>query len=321
AGSTTDLLARTIADRLRALQAAGHRGEPTGLVGTSSVAKAASDGHTLMLTSNGHTVIGSQNKNLSFDPIRNFRGVTQVATTPLILVAPPQSATHSVKDLIHAAKEKPGALNYGSAGLGSTTGIAAELFEEMTGYGPPRLQHTRATIRRPPTRTHSVIMPTRRGWLAWPRPASRRASNSSVAGRAPTSPRESPRPHRPGASGRERLVDKVARHLAIAQANRPRRGRHEDDGELLLWIHPEICAVDARPVVIAGGAGHGGDAILAAHRDAKPEAVARSRRIHLVRDHVVECSRQGVCRHQRHRAAPDHLRSAHLAPPAQHPAG
>ena len=86
-----------------------------------------------MLTSNGHTVIGSLNKNLSFDPIKDFVGVSQVATTPLILVAPPESSTKSVKDLIDAAKAKPGALNYGSAGLGSTTGIAAELLKQTTG--------------------------------------------------------------------------------------------------------------------------------------------------------------------------------------------
>jgi tripartite-type tricarboxylate transporter receptor subunit TctC len=104
-----------------------------GLAGTSSVAKAPADGYTLMLTSNGHTVIGSLNKNLSFDPIKDFVGVSQVASTPLILIAPPESATKSVKDLIDAAKAKPGALNYGSAGLGSTTGIAAELFKQNTG--------------------------------------------------------------------------------------------------------------------------------------------------------------------------------------------
>jgi tripartite-type tricarboxylate transporter receptor subunit TctC len=73
------------------------------------------------------------NKNLSFDPIKDFVGVSQVATTPVILVAPPESATKSVKDLIDAAKAKPGALNYGSAGLGSTTGIAAELLKQTTG--------------------------------------------------------------------------------------------------------------------------------------------------------------------------------------------
>ena len=134
AGSMTDLLARTIAEKLaeRWKQQVIVENRP-GLAGTSSVAKAPGDGYTLMLTSNGHTVIGSLNKNLSFDPITDFVGVTQVASTPLILVAPPESTTKSVKDLIDAAKAKPGALNYSSAGLGSTTGIASELFKQTTG--------------------------------------------------------------------------------------------------------------------------------------------------------------------------------------------
>ena len=134
AGSMTDLLARTVAEKLseRWKQQVIVENRP-GLAGTSSVSKATPDGYTLMLTSNGHTVIGSLNKNLSFDPIKDFVGVSQVATTPLILVAPPESATMSVKDLVDAAKAKPGALNYGSAGLGSTTGIAAEVFKQTTG--------------------------------------------------------------------------------------------------------------------------------------------------------------------------------------------
>jgi tripartite-type tricarboxylate transporter receptor subunit TctC len=134
AGSMTDLLARTVAEKLseRWKQQVIVENRP-GLAGTSSVAKATPDGYTLMLTSNGHTVIGSLNKNLSFDPIKDFVGVSQVASTPLILVAPPESTTHSLKDLIDAAKAKPGALNYGSAGLGSTTGIAAELLKQTTG--------------------------------------------------------------------------------------------------------------------------------------------------------------------------------------------
>jgi tripartite-type tricarboxylate transporter receptor subunit TctC len=134
AGSMTDLLARTVGEKLseRWKQQVIVENRP-GLAGTSSVAKATPDGYTLMLTSNGHTVIGSLNKNLSFDPIKDFAGVSQVATTPLILAGPPESDVKSVKELVDAAKAKPGALNYGSAGLGSTTGIAAEVFKQTTG--------------------------------------------------------------------------------------------------------------------------------------------------------------------------------------------
>ena len=132
AGSMTDVLARVIVDKLseRWKQQVIVENRP-GLAGTSSVAKATADGYTLMLTSNGHTVIASLNKNLSFDPLKDFVGVSQVATAPLVLVAPPESDTKSVKDLIAAAKAKPGALNYGSAGLGSTTGIAAVHFQQI----------------------------------------------------------------------------------------------------------------------------------------------------------------------------------------------
>jgi len=133
AGSMTDLLGRVIVDKLseRWKQQVIVENRP-GLAGTSSVAKATADGYTLMLTSNGHTVIGNLNKNLAFDPLKDFIGISQVATTPLILVAPPESATKSVKELIAAAKAKPGTLNYSSAGLGSTTGIAGELFKQTT---------------------------------------------------------------------------------------------------------------------------------------------------------------------------------------------
>src|SRR4026209_1039429 len=97
AGSMIYLLGRVIVDKLseRWKQQVIVETRP-GLAGTSSVAKATADGYTLMLTSNGHTVIGNLNKHLSFDPIKDFVSVSQVATTPLILVAPPESDTKSL---------------------------------------------------------------------------------------------------------------------------------------------------------------------------------------------------------------------------------
>jgi tripartite-type tricarboxylate transporter receptor subunit TctC len=133
AGSMTDIMARSIADKLTTQwnQQVIVENRP-GLAGTASVAKSAADGYTLMLTSNGHTVIGNLDKNIAFDPLKDFMGVTQVASTPLIMVTSPSSEYKSVKDLIEAAKAKPGTLNYSSAGLGSTTGIAGELFKQIT---------------------------------------------------------------------------------------------------------------------------------------------------------------------------------------------
>jgi tripartite-type tricarboxylate transporter receptor subunit TctC len=133
ASSMTDLLARVIGESLsqRWKQQVIVENRP-GLAGTSSVAKGAADGYTLMLTSNGHTVIGHLNKNLAFDPLKDFVGVSMVAITPLIMVVPPDSPAKSVKELIELARAKPGALNYSSAGLGSTTGIAGHLLRQVT---------------------------------------------------------------------------------------------------------------------------------------------------------------------------------------------
>src|SRR5215813_10786269 len=148
AGSMTDIMARTIADNLTARwnQQVIVENRP-GLAGTASVAKSAADGYTLMLTSNGHTVIGNLNKNIAFDPLKDFMGVTQVASTPLIMVTSPSSGYKSVKDLIEAAKAKPGALTYSSAGLGSTTGIAGELFKQITSTSIVNLEIGRASCR------------------------------------------------------------------------------------------------------------------------------------------------------------------------------
>ena len=133
AGSMTDIMARSIAEKLTILWNQQVIVENrAGLAGTASVAKSAADGYTLMLTSNGHTVIGNLNKNIAFDPLRDFTGITQVASTPLIMVTSPSSQYSSVRDLIEAAKAGPGTLNYSSAGLGSTTGIAGELFKQVT---------------------------------------------------------------------------------------------------------------------------------------------------------------------------------------------
>jgi tripartite-type tricarboxylate transporter receptor subunit TctC len=133
AGSMTDILARSVAEKLqeRWKQNVVVENRP-GIAGTAGAAKAAPDGYTVMLTSNGHTVTKAVNPNVAFDPLKDFVAVTPVASTPSILVVPPDAPTRTLKDLIDLAKAKPGALNYSSAGLGSSTGIAAELFKQVT---------------------------------------------------------------------------------------------------------------------------------------------------------------------------------------------
>jgi tripartite-type tricarboxylate transporter receptor subunit TctC len=132
AGSITDGLARILAEKLGEMwkQQVIVENKP-GLPGTASVAKGTPDGYTLMLTSNGHTVAGAISKSLQFDPVKDFAGVSQVATVPLAVVVPPDSPAKSIKDFIELAKQKPGQLNFSSAGVASTTYLAGEIFKQQ----------------------------------------------------------------------------------------------------------------------------------------------------------------------------------------------
>jgi len=134
AGSVTDIMARIVADDLakRWNQNVIVENRP-GLAGTVAAAKAPPDGYTLMLTSNGHTVAALVNKNLPFDPIKDFAGITRVCSSPLLLITPPTLPAKNVKDLLALAKSKPGTLNFSSAGLASTTFIAGALFRKAAG--------------------------------------------------------------------------------------------------------------------------------------------------------------------------------------------
>ena len=134
AGSITDLLARSLGDKLSESwhQPVIVENRP-GIPGTAAAATAAPDGYTLALVSNGHTVIGSINSSLPFDPVRDFAGVSKVASIPQVLIVPPASPAGTLAELIALARERPGALNYASAGLGSTSYIAAEVFKRTAG--------------------------------------------------------------------------------------------------------------------------------------------------------------------------------------------
>src|SRR4051812_42006382 len=129
AGSVTDIMARIVADDLakRWNQNVIVENRP-GLQGTVAVAKAAPDGYTLMLTSNGHTVAGLVNKNLAFDPVKDFAGITRVSSAPLDLIVNPEVPAKDLKEVIQLAKARPGTLNFSSPGPASTTFIAAALF-------------------------------------------------------------------------------------------------------------------------------------------------------------------------------------------------
>jgi tripartite-type tricarboxylate transporter receptor subunit TctC len=131
AGSITDGLARSLADKLAAMwkQNVIVENRP-GLPGTTSVAKSKPDGYTLMLTSNGHTVAKAINKAVQFDPVSDFAGISIVASAPVAAIVPPNSPAKTLKEFIELARKNPGKFNFSSAGPASTTFLAAETLRQ-----------------------------------------------------------------------------------------------------------------------------------------------------------------------------------------------
>jgi tripartite-type tricarboxylate transporter receptor subunit TctC len=134
AGSVTDILARIFAEDMgrRWGQQVIVENRP-GLAGTAAVAKAAPDGYTLMVTSNGHTVANLVSKDAPFDPVKDFSGITRLGSVPLFLITHPDVPAKTVKEVIDLAKAQPGKLNFSSAGLASTTFLAGAQFRRAAG--------------------------------------------------------------------------------------------------------------------------------------------------------------------------------------------
>jgi tripartite-type tricarboxylate transporter receptor subunit TctC len=105
---------------------------PGNVVPAQIVAKSPPDGHALLF--HGQALyIGALVQKVPYDPVADFTPVSMVARAPLVLVVHPSVPARSVKELIALAKSSPGALNYASTGVGSTTHLAAELFKFVTG--------------------------------------------------------------------------------------------------------------------------------------------------------------------------------------------
>ena len=134
AGSMSDIFAREIADKLNRKwnQTVIVENRP-GVPGTAATAKAPADGYTMMLTSNGHAILNSIAANLSFDAVKDFEGVSLIAKLPVLVVVPNTLPANSLKEFAALAKSKPDELSYASAGLGSTSNIAAEHFIRTQG--------------------------------------------------------------------------------------------------------------------------------------------------------------------------------------------
>ena len=138
AGSSSDTIARIVAQKLSA-----RLGEPlvienrvggATVIGTEAIARAAPDGYVLGLANTStHAGTAALGLKLGFDPVKDFAPVGMIAYSPFVLLVTPQLDVHSVADLIAAAKAKPRALSFASAGVGSMTHLAGALFSGMAG--------------------------------------------------------------------------------------------------------------------------------------------------------------------------------------------
>ncbi len=145
-GTAIDILARLYADRLS--QVLGQQvvvlNKPGagGIVGAEFVARASSDGYTLLYADSGHAILSLLTKNQAFDPIKAFAGITMVGAAPAITVAPASLGVTDRKGFIALAKQKPGQLNYGSAGVGTSTHLAGAYFAAQTGIDIVHIPYT-----------------------------------------------------------------------------------------------------------------------------------------------------------------------------------
>ncbi len=137
AGGAVDTVARVVGQKM-----SESLGQPVvienrpgagGNLAADAVARAAPDGYTVFLTTNGLAISPSLYRSLPFDVTKDFIPVTQLIESPLLLVASNKLGVNSVKELIALAKQKPGVLNYGSTGIGNPLHLSMELLKRETG--------------------------------------------------------------------------------------------------------------------------------------------------------------------------------------------
>ncbi len=137
AGGPTDIQGRIIGEklsqRLGQQVVVDNRGGAGGSIGMEITAKAPADGYTIVIATVGTWAVNPYLYKLNFDVLKDFAPLTEVSTSPAVLVVHPSVQAKSVKDLIVLAKAKPGQLNYGSSGVGGLGHICGELFTLMTG--------------------------------------------------------------------------------------------------------------------------------------------------------------------------------------------
>jgi tripartite-type tricarboxylate transporter receptor subunit TctC len=137
-GGATDILARVVGKRMTDAWGQNviidNRAGAGGTLGANLVAKANPDGYTLLMGTNAtHAIAPSLFKSLPYDPLKDFAPITLVAIVPQVVIVNPALPVRNIKELVALAKEKPGTLNFGSAGQGTPGHLGMELFKMMTG--------------------------------------------------------------------------------------------------------------------------------------------------------------------------------------------
>ncbi len=138
-GGSVDVMARVLAQKLSEVFGSSviveTRTGAGGNTGAELVAKSEPDGYTLFFTAPGPLVINQTlyTKGLSFDPDKDFAPIALFGSTPLVMMVSKDLPANNVKELISLAKQKPGSINFGSAGIGTTPHLTGELFKSMAG--------------------------------------------------------------------------------------------------------------------------------------------------------------------------------------------
>ena len=136
-GGPTDIVGRLAAERLsrswNVQVIADNRPGTGGNLGTEQCARAPADGYTMCMISIAQSISPAIYPKLGFDPVRDFAHVTLLATLPSLLVVHPSLPAKDVRELIAIAKAKPGALNYASGGVGTSSHLLMEMFNQQAG--------------------------------------------------------------------------------------------------------------------------------------------------------------------------------------------
>ncbi len=142
-GGSSDILGRLLAakmsDGLKQQVVVENRAGASGVIGVDAVAKAPPDGYALVITQTSLAINPSMIRKMPYDAMRDLAPISEIVTAPNVLVVHPSVPAKTVKELIALAKSKPGRINIGSPGVGTSPHLSAELFKYMSGADMPQV--------------------------------------------------------------------------------------------------------------------------------------------------------------------------------------